>query len=63
MNYLSVIKGVEGGMTKLGTGLAKHPALERAERMLQAAWRTVSCTHVGEGGGGSVRGASVREGE
>ncbi|KAF6251539.1 primase subunit of DNA polymerase alpha [Scenedesmus sp. NREL 46B-D3] len=39
VGYLSVIRGVEGGMAKLGMGMFKHPALERAERLLRSAWR------------------------
>ncbi|WIA32790.1 hypothetical protein OEZ86_005973 [Tetradesmus obliquus] len=39
VGYLSVIRGVEGGMAKLGMGMVKHPALERAERLLRSAWR------------------------
>jgi hypothetical protein len=41
VGYLSVIRGVEGGMAKLGMGMYKHPALERAERLLRSAWRQV----------------------
>lgn len=41
VGYLSVIRGVEGGMAKLGMGMVKHPALERAERLLRSAWRQV----------------------
>jgi hypothetical protein len=41
VGYLSVIRGVEGGMAKLGMGAAKHPALERAERLLRSVWRQV----------------------
>eukprot|EP00878_Enallax_costatus_P016967 GHUV01017810.1.p1 GENE.GHUV01017810.1~~GHUV01017810.1.p1 ORF type:complete len:363 (+),score=140.41 GHUV01017810.1:81-1091(+) len=39
VGYLSVIKGTEGGLAKLGMGQHKHPALIRAEELLQAAWK------------------------
>lgn len=41
VGYLSVIKGTEGGIAKLGMGIKKHPALQRAETLLEAAWRQV----------------------
>ncbi|KAF8067167.1 Prim1 [Scenedesmus sp. PABB004] len=41
VTYLSVIRGTEAGLAKLGYGLVKHPALERAEGMLRRAWREV----------------------
>jgi hypothetical protein len=31
-------------MAKLGMGMFKHPALERAERLLRSAWRQVGLT-------------------
>lgn len=40
VNYLSVIKGAEGGITKLSIPkLHLHPALQRAHRELETAWR------------------------
>lgn len=42
VNYLSVIKGAEGGITKLSIPkLHLHPALQRAHRELETAWRQV----------------------
>lgn len=43
VSYLSVLKGTEGGMAKLGMGISKHPALERAEQMINIAWLEVRC--------------------
>ena len=57
VGYLSVIKGAEGGVTKLGfPQLHLHPSLDRAYQLLEPAWRQVrvdtarlhlGCTHAG----------------
>lgn len=50
VSYLSVVKGAEGGVTKLSVPrFHLHPALQRAYKAAEAAWRqvrraTCSCT-------------------
>lgn len=43
--YLSVYKGTEGGIARLGlssVSATNHPSVERAYRMLSSAWTEVS---------------------
>jgi hypothetical protein len=42
VSYLSVVKGAEGGVTKLSVPrFHLHPALQRAYKAAEAAWRQV----------------------
>ena len=56
VGYLSVIKGAEGGVTKLSVPrLHLHPALQRAYSSVEAAFRQVNLT-VGSTDGGMFKG-------